>query len=69
MKKYRCKTSEAKWCHNLSHLFLAKNNTIEGQLEVSAEPFVTSKGPGIRGDKRGRGGPVSPSLREITINS
>lgn len=30
---------------------------------------VTSEGPGCRGDRRGWGGSVKTTLREITINS
>lgn len=60
------KLGGGKWCHVASPLWEQHN---KGQLELSAEPLWQAKGPSIRGDRRGRGGPVSATLREITINS
>lgn len=48
--------------------FLARTTQLR-PIRTECGAAVTSKGPGIRGDTRGRGGPVSATLREITINS
>lgn len=51
-----------------SLFFLARTTQLR-PIRPERGAVVTSKGPGIRGDMRGRGGPVSATLREITINS
>lgn len=53
-------------CVSLSFL---TRTTQSRPIRTECRAAVTSKGPGIKGDTRGRGGPVSATLREITINS